>query len=125
VILDASALLALIFNEPGASLVAGHLPHASISAVNYTEVLTRLVREGETPEQAVQDLADLDLPVLAWDRQSAEAAASLSPLAKSHGLSLGDRACLATGRLLHRPVITAERKWRDLPVLAIKIRFIR
>lgn len=125
VVLDASALLALLFDENGADAVRGWLSVASISAVNYTEVLTRLVREGESPEQAIADLAELDLPVIAWDRESAESAAVLAPLAKSHGLSLGDRACLAAARKLRCPAVTAERKWAQLPDTGVEVRIIR
>jgi PIN domain nuclease of toxin-antitoxin system len=45
--------------------------------------------------------------------------------AKTHGLSLGDRPCLTTARLMRRRVLTAERKWGELPDLGIAIQMIR
>jgi len=125
VLLDASALLALLLSEPGADIVRGVMSHSSLSAINYTEVLTRLIREGEAPSSAIADLEMLDLSVIPWDQESANSAADLSPLAKTHGLSLGDRACLATARRLRRKVLTSERKWRKLPELGIDMQFIR
>ena len=125
VILDASALLAILFEEPGSEVVAEVLSSCSISAVNYAEVLTLLVREGLPHVEAIHKLAALNLPVIPWDQALAEAAADLSPLAKTHGLSLGDRACLATARSLRHTVLTTERAWRRLPKLGIEIQFIR
>lgn len=125
VVLDASALLAILFEEPGSEVVSEVLSSCSLSAVNYAEVLTRLVREGLPPTEAVRKLAALKLPVIPWDQALAEAATDLSPLAKTHGLSLGDRACLATARSLGRRVLTTERAWRRLPKLGIAIQFIR
>lgn len=125
VVLDASALLALLFEEPGAEVVAGVLSSCSLSAVNYAEVITRLVREGLPPLESVRKLGALNLPVIPWDQSLAEAAADLGPLAKTHGLSFGDRACLATARSLRHTALTTERAWRRLPKLGIEIQFIR
>lgn len=125
VVLDASALLAVLLEETGSEVVANVLSSCSLSAVNYAEVLTRLVREGLPPDEAIRKLAALKLPVIPWDQALAEAAADLGPLAKTHGLSLGDRACLATARSLRRVVLTTERTWRRLPKLGIEIQFIR
>ncbi len=125
VVLDASALLAVIFEEPGSASVAKVLSFCCLSGVNYAEVLTRIVREGLPPAEAIRKLAALKLTVIPWDQELAEAAADLGPLAKTHGLSLGDRACLATARSLGHPVLTTERSWRRLPKLGIEIQFIR
>jgi PIN domain nuclease of toxin-antitoxin system len=96
-----------------------------MSALNYSEVIGKLVRRGEKLEAAIRVVDDLDLPIIGWDADLAREASDLCTLAWSHGLSLGDRACLATARRLRRTVLTAEREWRHLPKLGVEIRIIR
>lgn len=124
-VLDASALLASLFEEPGAAVTEAALSEAAMSAVNYSEVIAKQVRLGEDPDAAVRTLDDLDLVIVPWSQDLAREAAGMSALAWTHGLSLGDRACLATARHLKRTVLTAESRWRDLPDLGIEIRLIR
>lgn len=96
-----------------------------MSALNYSEVITKLVRVGERHKAALEVVDDLNLPIIAWDLDLAREASDLCELAWTHGLSIGDRACLATARHLKRTVLTAERGWRKLPDLGIDINFIR
>ena len=125
-VLDASALLAVLFMETGHEEVTAALDGETIiSAVNYSEVIARQMRLGASQQLAVSVLSGLDLKVVVWDQGLAEEAADLSPLAKSHGLSLGDRICLATARHLRLPVLTADREWGKLPDLGVEIRLIR
>jgi PIN domain nuclease of toxin-antitoxin system len=124
-LLDSSALLASLFEEPGAAAVDAALSRAAMSAVNYSEVIAKLIRRGEKPVSAAQIVDSLDLPIVPWDFDLAREASRLSSLAWTHGLSLGDRACLATARCLRRTVLTAERDWRRLPNLGIRIQVIR
>jgi PIN domain nuclease of toxin-antitoxin system len=53
VVLDASAMLALLNQEPGAATVLGVLDRAVISAVNLAEVYTRLIDGGMDAPAAV------------------------------------------------------------------------
>lgn len=124
-LLDALALLAALFREPGADRVAEVLERSAISAVNLYEVVTRQVRLGAKAELAVANLERLNLPVIAWDEELALAAADLSPLAVTHGLSLGDRACLATARLRGWTALTADRDWANLPPLGFPVEIVR
>ncbi len=124
-VLDSSAVLASLFDEPGAAITDTALAEAVISAVNYSEVIAKQMRRGETREMAIRNVDDLDLPVIPWDVDLAREAGDLCTLAWTHGLSLGDRACLATARHLRRTVLTADRDWRLLPKLGIDIRIIR
>lgn len=125
-VLDASAILAVLFTEAGHEVVAEAMEgEAIISAVNYSEVLARQMRAGVSRDLAVSILASLDLKVVVWDQGLAAEAADLSPFAKSHGLALGDRICLATARHLRLPVLTSDREWGKLPDLGIDIRVIR
>jgi PIN domain nuclease of toxin-antitoxin system len=101
-VLDSSAVLAVILEEPGADRVEPLLPRAKVSAVNVDEVAAKL-RDLSMPEATVETvLGGLQMDVVAHDWDEALAAAFLRPATRAAGLSLGDRACLALGgRLRH------------------------
>jgi ribonuclease VapC len=124
-VLDASALLAALFDEPGARVTETVLNSSVISAVNYSEVIAKQMRKGVPLAAAIQVMDDLHLPVVPWDEDLAREASDLSPLVWTHGLSLGDRACLATARRLRRTALTAESAWKKLPNLTVDIKVIR
>jgi PIN domain nuclease of toxin-antitoxin system len=124
VVLDASALLAVLFEEPGADEVAKLLPHVDLSAVNYAETLTKSLDRGKSLADAVGLLNRLRLSVVPFDAELAAVAASLRPATKPLGLSLGDRACLALGLARHLPVVTADRNWKQLKV-GVTVRCVR
>ena len=123
-VLDASALLALLNQEPGHEEVARTIPDAAISAVNLSEVAAKLV-EGGMPEQVVREALDgLALEVHDFGRDSAFQTAMLRPPTKPKGLSLADRACLALGQQLGLPVLTTDRVWKELD-LGAEVRLVR
>ena len=113
-VLDASALLCLLFEEPGAERVEAALGSACIGAVNLAEVVGKLVDRGVAPEEAVADLRDVDLEVIPVDRAQAEAAGTLRVATRAAGLSLGDRACLALAQSLGATALTTDRPWADI-----------
>lgn len=124
IILDASAILAVIFEESGADKVVPHLAVGGISTVNLSEVVTVALRKGAKIDDIQKFLSKLSLEIIPFETAQAYGAASLEPFAKSHDLSLGDRACLATGITLNRSVITADTRWGTLS-LPIEIILIR
>jgi PIN domain nuclease of toxin-antitoxin system len=115
-IADSSAILALLKQEPFDKLDARRLFRATISAVNLSEVLERLCAGGLSESEADEAVAALNLRVADFDEAQARLAAHLRPRARCAGLSLGDRACLALGLHLGRPVITADRVWTSLDI---------
>jgi ribonuclease VapC len=123
-ILDTSAILAVIFQERGAERVVPFLGFGGISAVNLSEVVTVALRKGAMIGEIQKFLSKLSLEIIPFQINHAYEAASLEPFVKSHDLSLGDRACLATGITLKRPVVTADTKWGTLP-LSVEIVVIR
>lgn len=123
-VFDASALIALILEERGAELVAKRMKNAMISAVNYTEVASRLIRDGMDYGETEQLLDDLNLHVIPHDQDLAMLAAKIFPLTKSKGLSTGDRACLALAIRKKAVVITADKIWANLR-LGVTIEVIR
>ncbi|WP_430912171.1 type II toxin-antitoxin system VapC family toxin [Methylobacterium sp. sgz302541] len=114
VVLDASAILAVIFEEPGAERVAGHLPGAMVSSVSVTEVMTKFSDLG-MPEETVDDVvAGLQLTALSFDLDQAAQAAKVRTHTRDAVLSLGDRACLATAKIQDAPALTSDRAWKGL-----------
>jgi ribonuclease VapC len=125
IVLDASAILAVIMGEPGAdTLTPVLLAHAAASAVNLAEVQAKLVSRGWTSEQAWEDATSPLREVLSFDEEQARIAGDLITQTRQMGLSLGDRACLALGTVLNLPVYTAEKAWKKLK-LSIPIQVIR
>jgi PIN domain nuclease of toxin-antitoxin system len=129
-VLDASALLALVYDEEGADRVEPVLrAGALISMVNWAETLSRMAERGDPVELGVPRLrAQVDaigrLTISPYDEAQALETARLRPRTRSLGLSLADRACLALGRLHRLPVLTTDRAWRTLR-LSIRIEVIR
>jgi ribonuclease VapC len=123
-VMDSSAILALAFREKGREHVAVALPGAAISAVNLTEVMSKMLDSGLSPDQVDGQLKDFSLIVVDFDRDLAIQAGLLRGATKHKGLSLGDRACLALAIRECLPVMTADRVWSDLdlPVEVVLIR---
>jgi len=130
VVLDASALLALLKGEPGAERVAEALERgAYLSAVNLAEVLSKLADWGEDPAEAQARMAQVGLlgaavEVLPFTGEDALEVARLRALTRAYGLSFGDRACLALARRLGLPALTVERSWAELD-LGIPVEVLR
>jgi ribonuclease VapC len=125
VVLDASAILAVIGGDPGAEkLTPDLLARAVGSAVNLSEVQAKLVSRGWSSEQAWEDATSPVREVVAFDEAQARVAGDLATQTRHLGLSLGDRACLALGIALKVPVYTAEKAWKKLNV-GITVHVIR
>ncbi len=124
VVLDASAVLALLHEEPGADVVADALARALVSAVNLSECVAQLVAAGVRDADARAALELLGLTVVPFDAEQAWDAGCLRTATRRLGLSLGDRACLALARLRGLPVLTADRAWVRLDV-GVEVRPIR
>jgi PIN domain nuclease of toxin-antitoxin system len=109
-VIDASAALAWILDEPGSDRVAPHLVDGLMSAVNLSEIVARLVRAGADPMRAHY----LGSRIVPFDVDLADRAGRLWPVTAALGLSLGDRACLALAQREQLPVLTADRAWAEL-----------
>lgn len=114
VVLDASALLALLRDEAGAAKVAEHIVDARMSSVNYAEVVSHFMHAGMPPDQVDAMLRPLPLAVVEADRALATIAGRLRSITAEAGLSLGDRFCLALARRDGLPALTADRQWRTI-----------
>lgn len=116
IVVDASAVIALLQGETFDRFEPERIVGAWISAVNLAEVLTRLRSAGLDAGEADRAAAALDLRVVPFDAGHAAGAAGLWPATRRVGLSLGDRACLATALALRLPTVTADRAWAKLDV---------
>ena len=113
-VLDASAVLALLFSEPGADVVRPRMRGGLISTVNLAEVLAKLVDKGVPAEDAARAVDMLGMEPVPLSVEQAQLSAALRSATRAAGLSLGDRACLALARERGLPAITAERRWPDV-----------
>jgi ribonuclease VapC len=116
VVLDASALLAVMFDEPGQTTMLPLLKGATISAVNLSEVYARVIERGKTLTKVQAAFEGLEIGVASFDEEQATLTAMLRAETRQLGLSFGDRACLALGRHLRCPVYTADRIWGKLGI---------
>ena len=125
VVLDSSALLALLNREPGAEkLTAELLSISACSTVNLAEVHSKLVNRGLTESDAWAAATSPVSELVDFTSAHAQIAGDLVRQTRPLGLSLGDRACLALGMDLGVPVYTADRLWKKLRLPA-QINFIR
>jgi PIN domain nuclease of toxin-antitoxin system len=115
VVLDASAVLALLQDEPGGNRVLESLPGALICSVNLSEIVAKLAELG-MPESDIRLALSLGLEVVSFDEALAFSAGALRSATRAAGLSLGDRACLALARSRALPALTTDRAWRDIDV---------
>jgi PIN domain nuclease of toxin-antitoxin system len=123
-VLDASAVLTLLFREPGASAVADVIAEgAAVSTVNLSEVAAVLVRH-ERDAESILRAVTAQVTVEPFTTEDALAAAALWAQTRATGFSLGDRACLALAQRLRAPAVTVDREWATVDV-GITIRLVR
>ncbi len=124
VVLDASAVLVLLLDEPGAEVVAKVLSNGVLSAVNLAEVLSKLTDRGAEVSRLAEDLVAAGVLVEPMTVADAAQVAELRRIDQGRLLSLGDRCCLALGRRLAVPVLTADRAWSELDA-GVEVRQVR
>lgn len=125
IVLDASVLIAMLNQEPGADKITPDLFSRSVSStVNLAEVQSKLVDRGVPADDAWKATINSVNEALPFTAEQAKAAGSLIAETRPLGLSLGDRACLSLAIALGAPVYTTDRSWRNLK-LGVRIHMIR
>ncbi len=124
VVLDASALLAFLHDEPGGEAVSPALEGGRVSAVNWSEVLQKSLQRKVDIEGMQQEFIEVGVTFEPFTPQQAETAARLWSRTRNHGLSLADRACLALAMDKALPVLTADGAWAALD-LDLEIQVLR
>ena len=124
IVLDTSAVMAVIRKEQGREHVVEVLDRAIASTVNYAEVIGNLVMRGMPLVVAKAQFDGLRIRTIPFDDDQALQAGRLRRLSHHMQLSLGDRACLALARLRKEPVLTTDRKWSELKI-DVDVRQIR
>jgi ribonuclease VapC len=126
-VLDTSAVLAILFREPGQDVVRSALHEgALLSTVNFAEAITRLVRDGIAADRAAAAITALPIGLRELDAKLATHAGALFAQTRPFGLSLADRACLALARQEGVPALTGDRVWLQVaPLVGVEVRLIR
>lgn len=125
-VLDASALLAFLFDEPGAGEVERRLAEgALISAVNLCEVLSKLAIKGVAVDKAIEQFISSGLfealEIVDFDEIMAKEAARIMPECRKAGLSLGDRTCLSLAGSRNAVAVTADSRWVGFPWVEVEL----
>lgn len=115
IVLDASAVLALLQDEAGADVVEDAIDGgAIISAVNLAEVLAKMADAGVSVDRAADLVLGLFVEVEPCALPAAVDSARIRDVTARWGLSLGDRVCLSLARSRALPLVTADRAWSAL-----------
>lgn len=123
-VLDASALLAYLQGEPGADLVQLTVDRSAVTSPNWSEVCQKALSRALDIIELRSAVESLGVEILPFTADDAQRAASLWPMTRRAGLSMGDRACLALAQRLGIPALTADRSWLALG-LDVEVRPIR
>jgi PIN domain nuclease of toxin-antitoxin system len=118
-------VLASFYGEAGATAIDEILRGSVISTVNAAEVISKLVERGMPAGMARSALIDTGIEIVPFDLDQAEATGDLRRKTKAHGLSLGDRACLALAKRIDGRAVTADRAWTVVEDLGVKIVLFR
>lgn len=126
VVLDASALIALIKGERGAAKVASVIAGARISSLNYAEVVGHFVHAGMPAHEIDAMLDPLPMIVVPVDKALARLAGRLRSITTEAGPSFGDRVCLALAQRDGLPMWTGDHTWREIvDATSVKVVMVR
>ena len=109
IVLDSSALLAVILEEPGADRVVETFSEATISAATLTEILSKARQRGLSTDGSYRQIVKFGIAVAPVTTLHARIAAEISRAPRELDLSLGDRLCIALAMSLDCGLVTSDR----------------
>lgn len=125
ILLDASALIAVMMGESGAEAVERHLDSGvSITSVNLAETISKLMQYGFSAEELEEVIVESQIQVVPFEKAHALLMPIFQPYIKSHNLSLADRVCLSVAQKNGYIVLTTDTTLAKL-ALDINVRLIR
>lgn len=124
VVLDASAILAFLHNEPGSAVAEAALRGGMVSAVNWAEVVQKALKNNVDVSAMRESFMEVGLLFEPFTPAQAEYSAHLWNRYRNLGLSLADRACIALATESNRPLLTGDRLWCEI-ALDVEVRLIR
>ena len=126
VVLDTSALLALLRDERGALIVSAEIENATISAVNLAEAATRQYQTGVTRAEFLGVVAPFNLEVAPVDQALALDTADIREIGRKFGLSQADCICVALAKQRGLSALTADQDWAKIAdILGVEVKLIR
>ncbi len=123
-VFDASALLALIQNEPGGNVVEETLSNGWVSTVNLSEVITKLSDDGISEHDIREVVEYLRINSVPFSQDQAFVAGLMRADTRMLRLSFGDRACLSLAKQLDVAALTTDRIWTQLSI-CVEVQLIR
>ena len=108
IVLDSSAVLAVLLNEPGADRAEAAFEQGVITAASLTEILSKALKFGFDLQSAYERVVSFGLTVHPVDEAQAFLAAEISKAPRELNLSLGDRLCIALAMTLRVELLTGD-----------------
>jgi ribonuclease VapC len=124
IVLDASAIIAVIQSEPGGDLVLDLKTKPLVSTVNIVEARTKLFDFGHTAAQVDELMKLVDMIEVDFTSAQSRIASGMRDTTRHAGLSLGDRACLALAVEKNAVAMTTDQQWAKVDV-AVRVELIR
>lgn len=118
VLLDTSAIIALLKKEPGYESLEEVVANSAVSIINFSELVSVLMRTSIVESEIDEIIKDIIPEIIPFSEDIAIQTGKLIKLTKDLGLSLGDRACIATGIYHGIPIYTTDKVWKDLKTSA-------
>lgn len=108
IVLDASAVLAVLLRERGAERVQQAFASAGISAATLAEILSKAARRGIPFDEAYSAILDFGIEILPVTTLHARIAGEISRAPRELDLSLGDRLCIALAISMNCELLTSD-----------------
>jgi ribonuclease VapC len=124
VVMDSSAVLASIHGEPGADVVGAALADAVISAINFAEVVSKLIARGIPEAEAAVAARRFGTQIVDVGEDQAVTAGMIHAATRAAGISLADAFCLALAKQRGVPALTSDPAWMSLDI-GVEVTLIR